>query len=201
MPIAGAGYRQVPGEKYGCIRLRLLCLRVLLHLHALHARHDLRFCFLAASSSDVRDSFRVSLPSPLRLMSDFRKRRATRFQGSSTLCVTWVAASSLRPQEQSSPTALYFIRPICRSTCSPAILHCQPGQRAYFIFRWGRRWAGSGPDGTSCALSGTQSTGGAMAYQDIYFLLACMSAGMLGCAFLLSKNKPGAGAPPGEAMH
>ncbi len=40
-----------------------------------------------------------------------------------------------------------------------------------------------------------------MSYQDIYFLLACMSVGMFGCAFLLSKNKPGAGAPAGEAMH
>ncbi|HSY03697.1 MAG TPA: DHA2 family efflux MFS transporter permease subunit [Acidobacteriaceae bacterium] len=42
---------------------------------------------------------------------------------------------------------------------------------------------------------------GAMSYQDIYFLLACMSVGMFGCAFLLRRNKPGAGASAGEAMH
>ena len=49
--------RQVSGEKYGCVRVRLLCRRVLLHLNALHAHDDVRFCLVAANSSDVRDSF------------------------------------------------------------------------------------------------------------------------------------------------
>jgi DHA2 family multidrug resistance protein len=41
----------------------------------------------------------------------------------------------------------------------------------------------------------------AQAYQDIYRLLCWMAVGMVFCAFLLSKNKPGQGAPAGEAVH
>jgi MFS transporter, DHA2 family, multidrug resistance protein len=41
----------------------------------------------------------------------------------------------------------------------------------------------------------------AMAYQDIYRLLSWMAIGMVACAFILSKNKPGQGAPAGEAIH
>jgi DHA2 family multidrug resistance protein len=36
------------------------------------------------------------------------------------------------------------------------------------------------------------------AYMDIYRLLAWLAVGMFACAFLLSKNKPGEGAPAGE---
>jgi DHA2 family multidrug resistance protein len=42
---------------------------------------------------------------------------------------------------------------------------------------------------------------GAMAYQDIYRFLCWMAVLMVGFAFLLSKNKPGEGAPAGEGMH
>jgi len=41
----------------------------------------------------------------------------------------------------------------------------------------------------------------AMAYQDIYRLLCWMALGMVACAFILSKNKPGQGAAAAEAMH
>ena len=41
----------------------------------------------------------------------------------------------------------------------------------------------------------------AMGYQDIYRALCWMSIGMVLCAFLLSKNRPGEGAPAGEAVH
>src|ERR1700729_3328732 len=41
----------------------------------------------------------------------------------------------------------------------------------------------------------------AQAYQDIYRLLSWMAMGMVVCAFILSKNKPGQGTPAGEAMH
>jgi DHA2 family multidrug resistance protein len=41
----------------------------------------------------------------------------------------------------------------------------------------------------------------AMAYQDIYRLLCWMAMGMVACAFILSKNKSGEGAPAGEAIH
>ena len=36
-------------------------------------------------------------------------------------------------------------------------------------------------------------------YQDIYRLLAWLAVGMFLCAFLLNKNRPGEGAPAGEA--
>jgi DHA2 family multidrug resistance protein len=32
-------------------------------------------------------------------------------------------------------------------------------------------------------------------------MLCWMAVGMVACAFLLSKNKPGEGAPAGEAVH
>jgi MFS transporter, DHA2 family, multidrug resistance protein len=41
----------------------------------------------------------------------------------------------------------------------------------------------------------------AMAYQDIYRLLCWMAMGMVACAFILSKNKPGQGAAAADAMH
>ena len=41
----------------------------------------------------------------------------------------------------------------------------------------------------------------AMGYQDIYRMLCWMSVGMVACAFLLNKNRPGQGAPAGEAVH
>jgi DHA2 family multidrug resistance protein len=41
----------------------------------------------------------------------------------------------------------------------------------------------------------------AMGYQDIYRMLCWMAVVMVGCAFLLSKNRPGHGAPAGEAVH
>ena len=40
-----------------------------------------------------------------------------------------------------------------------------------------------------------------MAYQDIFRLLCYISIVMIGLAFLLSKNRPGEGAPAGEAVH
>jgi DHA2 family multidrug resistance protein len=41
----------------------------------------------------------------------------------------------------------------------------------------------------------------AQGYQDIYRLLCWMAIGMVACAFILSKNKPGQSAAAGEAMH
>jgi hypothetical protein len=40
-----------------------------------------------------------------------------------------------------------------------------------------------------------------LGYQDVYKLLFWMSLGMVGFAFMLNKNKPGAGAGGGAAMH
>jgi DHA2 family multidrug resistance protein len=42
---------------------------------------------------------------------------------------------------------------------------------------------------------------GAMGYQDIYRMLCWMACGMVLCSFLLQKNRPGQGAPAGEAVH
>ena len=41
----------------------------------------------------------------------------------------------------------------------------------------------------------------AQAYQDVFRLLCWMAVAMVGFAFLLSKNRPGQGAPSGEAVH
>ncbi len=41
----------------------------------------------------------------------------------------------------------------------------------------------------------------AMGYQDIYRMLCWMAIAIVFCAFLLSKNRPGEGAPAGEAVH
>jgi DHA2 family multidrug resistance protein len=38
----------------------------------------------------------------------------------------------------------------------------------------------------------------AMGYQDIYRMLFWAAVGMMFCAFLLSKNKPGEGTPAGS---
>lgn len=40
-----------------------------------------------------------------------------------------------------------------------------------------------------------------MGYQDVYRLLCWASVILVAAAFLLSKNKPGEGAPAGEAVH
>jgi DHA2 family multidrug resistance protein len=40
-----------------------------------------------------------------------------------------------------------------------------------------------------------------LAYADIYRVLAWVSVLLVGFAFLLSKNRPGEGAPKGEAVH
>jgi DHA2 family multidrug resistance protein len=46
-----------------------------------------------------------------------------------------------------------------------------------------------------------QAQASAMGYVDIYRMLCWMSCIMVCCAFLLNKNKPGEGAPAGEAVH
>jgi DHA2 family multidrug resistance protein len=46
-----------------------------------------------------------------------------------------------------------------------------------------------------------QQQAATQAYQDIYRLLCYMAIAMVGFAFLLSKNRPGQGAPAGEAVH
>ncbi len=40
-----------------------------------------------------------------------------------------------------------------------------------------------------------------MGYADVYRVLAWMSLGMIVCAMMLNKNRPGEGAPAGEAVH
>jgi DHA2 family multidrug resistance protein len=40
-----------------------------------------------------------------------------------------------------------------------------------------------------------------MGYADVYRVLCWMSIGMIAFAFLLTKNRPGEGAPAGEAVH
>ncbi len=64
---------------------------------------------------------------------------------------------------------------------------------------------GGGQDGAHTAqamiYNQLNQQAGAMAYQDIFRLLCWMAVIMVGFAFLLSKNRPGQGAPAGEAVH
>ena len=46
-----------------------------------------------------------------------------------------------------------------------------------------------------------QAQAATQAYQDVYRLLCYMAIGMVFCAFLLNKNRPGQGMPKGEAVH
>jgi DHA2 family multidrug resistance protein len=62
-----------------------------------------------------------------------------------------------------------------------------------------------GPNGSGMALASIYNQLNAQAqmqaYQDVYMQLSWMSVGLVALAFLLSKNKPGAGGAGGAAMH
>ena len=85
----------------------------------------------------------------------------------------------------------------------------QPGNPAYvnqvnaLTSYFGRSSKGPGPGLMAQAAIYQQlnQQAAAQAYQDIYRLLCWMAMGMVVCAFILSKNKPGQGAAAGEAMH
>jgi DHA2 family multidrug resistance protein len=68
---------------------------------------------------------------------------------------------------------------------------------------FGSTGRGPGPDHMARAAIYQQlnQQAAAMAYQDIYRLLSWMAMGMVACAFILSKNRPGQGAAAAEAMH
>ena len=85
----------------------------------------------------------------------------------------------------------------------------QPGSQAY-VSRlhaltqfFGGAARGPGPAHTAQAMIYQQlnQQAGALAYQDIFRMLCWMAVVMVGFAFLLSKNRPGQGAPAGEAVH
>ncbi|HEY6764264.1 MAG TPA: DHA2 family efflux MFS transporter permease subunit [Candidatus Sulfotelmatobacter sp.] len=82
---------------------------------------------------------------------------------------------------------------------NPAFVSRVNGLTAYF----GGSGKGPGPGQMARAAIYQQlnEQATAMAYQDIYRLLCWMAMGMVACAFILSKNKPGQGAPAGEAIH
>jgi DHA2 family multidrug resistance protein len=87
--------------------------------------------------------------------------------------------------------------------------YMQPGNPAFvrelnrLTSYFGGSSAGPGPAMSAKAAIYQQlnQQAAAMSYQDIYRLLCWMATGMVACAFLLSKNKPGQGAPKGEAIH
>jgi DHA2 family multidrug resistance protein len=87
--------------------------------------------------------------------------------------------------------------------------YMQPGNLAYTIRLNGLTSAfGGGTSGPGAAQMARDAMyqqlnqqAAALAYQDIYRLLSWMAMGMVACAFLLSKNKPGDGASAREAMH
>ncbi len=82
----------------------------------------------------------------------------------------------------------------------------QPGNPAYVSHIHVLTQAfGGGPDGRHLAQASLyqqlNQQAGAQGYQDIYRVLCWVAVGMFLCAFLLSKSKPGEGAPAGEAVH
>jgi len=87
--------------------------------------------------------------------------------------------------------------------------HMQPGNPAFTAQLNALTGALSGMVGRPQAVQMAQATiykqlnqqAAAQAYQDIYRWLSWMSVGMIAAAFLLSKNRPGEGAPAGEAVH
>jgi DHA2 family multidrug resistance protein len=70
---------------------------------------------------------------------------------------------------------------------------------------FGAGGSGTGPDAANMARATIyqqlNQQAAAMGYQDIYRMLCWMAIAMVFCAFLLSKNRPGEGAPKGEAIH
>jgi DHA2 family multidrug resistance protein len=86
----------------------------------------------------------------------------------------------------------------------------QPGSPAYATALNGltamfKGTTGNSADATALAQASIyqqlNQQAAAMAYQDIFRLLCYMAIAMVAFAFLLSKNKPGQGAPAGEAVH
>ena len=92
--------------------------------------------------------------------------------------------------------------------------HMQPGNPIYQqqlqaltgFFNSGAG-GGTGPSSNAAGMARAtiyeqlQQQAAAMAYQDIFRMLFWMSLVLIGLAFLLSKNRPGQGAPAGEAAH
>jgi DHA2 family multidrug resistance protein len=85
----------------------------------------------------------------------------------------------------------------------------QPGNLAYVnqintltsYFGGSCKGAGPGHMAQAAIYQQLNQQATAQAYEDIYRLLSWMAMGMVVCAFILSKNKPGQGAAAGEAMH
>jgi DHA2 family multidrug resistance protein len=84
--------------------------------------------------------------------------------------------------------------------------HMQPGSQAYNSAVHGiGSLLGGGTQGSMMARANIYNQlnqqAAALGYVDVYRMLCWMSVGMICCAFLLSKNRPGQGAPAGEAVH
>jgi DHA2 family multidrug resistance protein len=87
--------------------------------------------------------------------------------------------------------------------------YMQPGNPAYVsqlnaltsYFGGSGRGPGPGQLAQAAIYQQLNQQAAAQSYQDIYRLLSWMAVGMVACAFLLSKNRPGEGAPAGEAVH
>jgi DHA2 family multidrug resistance protein len=87
--------------------------------------------------------------------------------------------------------------------------YMQPGNPAFVsrlnaltaYFGGGGKGPGAGLMARAAIYQQLNDQAAAMAYQDIYRLLCWMAMGMVACAFILSKNKPGPGAAANEAVH
>ncbi len=88
--------------------------------------------------------------------------------------------------------------------------YMQPGSQAYTsqvnaLTGFFRSTTGNTADAHAMAQSSIyqqlNQQASVMGYQDVYRVLCWMSVGLIACAFLLNKNRPGQGAPAGEAVH
>ena len=200
--LAGIATGRFPARNMCCIRFRLLRRRVL-HYTSMHFTLDMAFGF--ASWLRVLQMFSIPF---------------------CFIAITTAAYIGL-PKEASNQVSgiINFVRNVGGSifiaitgaiVTNRSLFHqarlqefMQPGNPAYvgrvnaLTSYFGGSDKGPGPGFMARAAIYQQlnQQATAMAYQDIYRLLSWMAMGMVACAFILSKNKLGQGAPAGEAMH
>ena len=159
MPLGGIATGRFPARNMAAFGFACFAGAFLLHLHALHAYHDLWFCRMVANSSDVRDSVRLHC-------HHHRGLCRTSEGGEQSGLRDHQLCSQRRRQHLHRGHWSDRHQSFSRPSGTPAGIHAtrqsrlrQPGQRAYFLLRWYRRRSGPRPHGTSCYLSATQSAG------------------------------------------
>ena len=185
-------------------RLHILRSRLLLELRHHQPRALLRLQRLSPLHPDDPHPVLLHLHHKRGVRRAAARSLQPRFPASSTSCATSAAASS-------SPITGAIVTN--RSLFHQARLQnaMQPGNPIYVqqVNALTAFFRGIGGNGAATAHTMAQANlygqlqqqAEAMAYQDIFRMLFWMSCVLVGLAFLLSKNRPGQGAPAGEAVH